>query len=69
MVEVLFEFVDCNGTGITGTKAVAGYRYRDFFTCDIWNATVEELYAAYKGPDSRGIGVRLLCQIPDDYSC
>jgi len=52
-----FQFVAENGDVVTGTEAVAGYRFADFFDCDIEQATHADLVAAYKGRDSDGIGV------------
>jgi hypothetical protein len=53
-----FRWIDAEGRDVTGTEAVAGYSVQDFFVCDIHGASPAELAAAYKGPDSDGIGAR-----------
>jgi hypothetical protein len=55
----IFRFTNANGTDMTGTDAVAGCRFDDYFATDrdIDALTDAELRAAYKGPDWNGVGV------------
>lgn len=53
----IFEFVTRDGKPAS-TAETLGYLVKDYFDCDVDDATPEELATAYKGPDSDGIGVR-----------
>ena len=60
-------FTDANGRDITGTEAVTGYRFADFFSSDIAEMEHEAkgdaetlnqwLRSAYLGPDVDGVQV------------
>jgi hypothetical protein len=54
-VDVRFVFVDQRGR--KGVRRPDGRLVRDYFDCDLESATLDELRAAYKGPDEEGIGV------------
>ena len=65
-ITVDFRFIDRGGRDVTGTAEVAGYHWADYFgeamenvaQADSVGAADALLHAAYKGPDSDGIGVR-----------
>lgn len=66
MITVTFRFIDHTGLDVTGSEAVQGYHWADYFDGAIQKVvdaeTVEQadtlLRAAYKGCDCEGIGVR-----------
>ena len=51
-----FDFVDADGLAVDD-EGTLGYQVSDYFDVDVSGATADELAAAYKGPDSDGIGV------------
>lgn len=62
---VIWLWIDRDGRDVSGTDAVAGYNVGDYFDADIETTLMmphdvadATLRAAYKGPDSDGIGLR-----------